>query len=71
MVFARITVFVVAEDVATVITVITYYYCLYHLQVSYAAEKCYCTAVVGYCGGTAVMEVLLRSLYGSTAVMAV
>ena len=29
-----------------------------------------CTAVA-YCGGTAVMEVLLRFLYGTTAVMAV
>ena len=28
-----------------------------------------CTAV--YCGGTAVVEVLLRSSYGATAVMAV
>ena len=51
------------------------YYCYYILllfiSLSYAAETCYCTAVVGYCGGTAVMEVLLRSLYGSMAVMAV
>ena len=31
MVFGRTTVFAAAEDVATVITVITYYYCFYQL----------------------------------------
>ena len=67
MVFGRITVFAAAEDVSTVITVITYYYCFYHLVMPPKR------AIVRrlYCGGTAVMEVLLRSLYGVTAVMAV
>ena len=65
MVFGRITVFAAAEHVATVITVITYYYCFYNLVIPPKLS----IAPRLYCRGTAVMEVLLRSLYGATAVV--
>ena len=67
MVFGRTTVFAAAEDVATVITVITYYYCFYHLVMP--PKRAIAWRL--YCGGTTVMEVLLLSLYGVAAVMAV
>ena len=67
VVFGRITVFAAAEDVATVITVITYYYCFNHLVMP--PKRAIARRL--YCGGKAVMEGLLLSLYCAVAVMAV